>query len=120
MNPAGGANRRGRSALAALMTIRVSLRQMLLITGVSAAVTLMVVVSSLGETASERAVIAALRTGQVVHAPASGRFRILRPGRLRPRRDPLPGGTEPACRREQRRRRLGRKLRWGLERRERG
>jgi phosphatidylinositol-3-phosphatase len=63
--------RRGR--LAALLARRVSFAQMLLIGAASAIVSLVVVVSSMGETGPERAVIAALRAGQVVHAqlPAS-------------------------------------------------
>jgi phosphatidylinositol-3-phosphatase len=64
---------RRRGLLAALAATRVSFAQMLLISAASAIVSLVIVVSSMGETGPERAVIAALRAGQVVHAqlPAS-------------------------------------------------
>jgi hypothetical protein len=64
---------RRRDLLAALLARRVSFAQMLLISAASAIVSLVIVVSSMGETGPERAVIAALRAGQVVHAqlPAS-------------------------------------------------
>jgi phosphatidylinositol-3-phosphatase len=64
---------RRRDRLAALLTRRVSFAQMLMISAASAIVSLVIVVSSMGETGPERAVIAALRAGQVVHAqsPAS-------------------------------------------------
>jgi hypothetical protein len=49
---------------------RVSLPQLLLVSGLSAVASVLIVVSALGETGAERAVIAALRTPQVVHARA--------------------------------------------------
>jgi phosphatidylinositol-3-phosphatase len=65
--------RRRRDRLAALLARRVSFAQMLMIGAASAIVSLVIVVSSMGETGPERAVIAALRAGQVVHGqlPAS-------------------------------------------------
>jgi phosphatidylinositol-3-phosphatase len=59
--------RRRRDRLAALLARRVSFAQMLMIGAASAVVSLVIVVSSMGETGPERAVIAALRAGQVVH-----------------------------------------------------
>lgn len=81
--------RRGR--LAALLTRRVSFAQMLLISAASAIVSLVIVVSSMGETGPERAVIAALRAGQVVHAqlPASRSSA----GSAQPASDPSPSAA---------------------------
>lgn len=61
---------RARGLLEWLHRKRVSLPQLLLLSGLSAGVSVLIVVSALGETRAERAVIAALRTPQVVHAHA--------------------------------------------------
>jgi phosphatidylinositol-3-phosphatase len=65
--------RRARGLLERLHRKRVSLPQLLLLSGLSAGVSVLIVVSALGETGAERAVIAALRTAQVIHAPAPSR-----------------------------------------------
>ncbi len=61
---------RVRRAARRLGGARVSLVQLLVISATSAIVSALIVVSALGETAPERAVIAALNTRQVVHAAA--------------------------------------------------
>jgi phosphatidylinositol-3-phosphatase len=52
-----------------LRGVRVTLGQLALVSAASAAVSVLIVVSALGQTGTERAVIAALRTRQVISAP---------------------------------------------------
>jgi hypothetical protein len=61
-----------RGPLQRLRDTRVTLSQLMLVSLVSGAASAAIVVSALGQTGTERAVIAALRTRQVIHATGPG------------------------------------------------
>jgi phosphatidylinositol-3-phosphatase len=84
-----------RRAARGLRGSRVSLAQLLVIGAASAIVSALIVVSALGDTAPQRAVIAALRTPQVIHAaapPAPPRAPTAAPART-PSSAPATSGT---------------------------